>query len=162
METTTSKKKSPGKVPEGFHTVTPYLIVNDASKLIEFLKNAFNAEQTFILRGENNSVTHATVKIGDSTIMLADAMDGMPQQTAMLYIYVDDADAAHKKAVQAKGISIHEPTTEFYGDRAGAVKDEWGNMWWVATQVEQVEEAELKRRADKVMKERKEKKMEHA
>lgn len=144
-------------VPEGFHTVTPYLVVENAQGLIEFIEKAFDGNVTFVTKRDDGKITHATVTIGDSTVMVADMMEDMDKtQTAMLYLYVDDADAMFKKAVQAKGKAVQEPRTEFYGDRAGAVSDQWGNVWWIGTHVEDVEPEELERRAKREMKERKE------
>jgi uncharacterized glyoxalase superfamily protein PhnB len=153
----TGKSKAVRAVPEGFHTVTPYLIVDNASRLIEFIKNAFNGEVTFIQKADENRIMHATVKIGNSIIMISDTMEGMSPQTAMLYLYLEDVDSVFKKAVDAKATSVHEPKTEFYGDRAGAVKDEWNNIWWIATHVEDVEPEELERRSKEVQREQKEK-----
>ena len=149
----TKGKKSVRSVPEGFHTVTPFLIAENASKLIEFMNNAFGGELTFILEDENKKVEHAAVKIGNSVIMLADAMDEMEPQTSMLFIYVDNADEVYKKAVQAKAKPVREVLDEFYGDRAGCVKDDWGNTWWIATHIEDVEKDELARRAKQFKKE---------
>jgi PhnB protein len=157
------KNKSVRAVPEGFETVTPYLVVDNAQKLIDFIKNAFNGEVTFISNRDDNKIMHATVKIGSSTIMISDTMEGMQAQTAMLYLYLEDVDGVFKKATQAKATSIVEPKNEFYGDRAGAVKDEWGNVWWIATHVEDVGPEELERRSQEVQKEQKNKpEMHHA
>jgi PhnB protein len=149
--------KSVRAIPEGFHSVTPFLMVNDAVGFIEFLKKAFNAKLTYLLKEDNGKVMHSTVTIGNSIVMICDAMDGMEPQPGTLYLYLDDADAAYKQALQANATVVHEPTTEFYGDRAGAVKDPWGNVWWVATHVEDVDDKELERRSKIVMKERREK-----
>jgi PhnB protein len=149
----TSKSKPANAVPEGFHTVTPFLIVDGAERLISFIKDAFDGKQLFISKDDDGKVIHATVSIGNSRIMLSDTM-GMPAQTSMLYLYVENVDEVYRKAVKAKGISVHEPSDEFYGDRAAAVKDEWGNVWWMATHVEEVDEKELDKRAKQVMKER--------
>jgi PhnB protein len=153
----TKGKKTVSAVPEGFHTVSPYLIADNASGLIEFMKKAFEGEVTFILKDENKRVVHSTVKIGDSSIMISDTMDGMEAQTSMLFLYVDDVDAFYKKAIQAKATAVREPLDEFYGDRAGCVKDEWGNHWWVATHIEDVDPAELERRSKQDRKKRQEK-----
>ena len=152
-----TKDKPVRAIPQGFHTVTPFLVVDNAAGLIEFIKSAFDGKQTFRMDENDGKIMHATVTIGDSTIMISDKMEGMEAQTAMLYLYVEDADALFKNALRAKATQIHEPTTEFYGDRAGAVKDSWGNIWWIATHVEDVEHNELKKRAEQAMKERKEK-----
>jgi PhnB protein len=100
---------------------------------------------------------HATVQIGDSTIMICDAMETTPAQPAILYLYVENADQLFKKATQAKATVVLEMENQFYGDRVGAVKDEWGNVWWIGTHVEDVNQKELERRSKIVQKERKEK-----
>jgi PhnB protein len=149
--------KSTKAVPEGYHTVTPFLIVENASGLIQFIEKAFGGKQTYITKQDDGKIMHATATIGDSTIMVCDVMEGMPVQTAMLYLYLPDVDRVYKNALQANATSVHEPSDEFYGDRAGAVKDQWGNIWWIATHVEDVDEKELERRKNIVLNERKEK-----
>jgi PhnB protein len=153
----TKSKKAVNAIPEGYHSVTPYLIADNSIKLIDFLKNAFGGEVTYLLQDEKKMVVHAAVKIGNSLIMISDTMEGMEAQTSMLFIYVEDVDAVYKKAVQAKAKPVREPKDEFYGDRAGCVKDDWGNTWWVATHIEDVDEEELARRSKKAEKERLEK-----
>jgi PhnB protein len=151
-----NKNKAVRAVPEGFLTVTPYIVVDDAHKFIEFTKQAFNATQTFIME-DGGRIMHATIKIGDSTIMVSDTMEGMEAHICMLYLYLEKVDEVYKKAIAAKATSVREPVDEFYGDRAAAVKDEWGNVWWLATHVEDVDEKELKKRSEKMQQERKEK-----
>jgi len=152
------KNKSVKSVPEGFHTVTPYIVVKNASAFIDFIKDAFNGKQTFLMKDNNGLVMHATVTIGDSTIMISDFMDNMQQQqNAMLYLYLDDVDTVYNRAIDAHATSVREPTDEFYGDRAGAVKDAWGNVWWIATHTEDVPQEELEKRAQQAARERKEK-----
>jgi len=152
-----TSKKSVRAVPEGFHTVTPYLVVDNAAGLIDFMQKAFDGKLNFITKDDDDKIVHATVTIGDSTIMISDTMEGTSPQTAMLYLYVEDVDNMFRKAVQAKATSIHEPKNEFYGDRAGAVKDGHGNVWWISTHVEDVDAKELERRSKEAQKERKEK-----
>lgn len=161
MEKSSKKSKSVQPVPEGFHTVTPYLVVDRAKQFIDFLAKAFDAELTFLQKTDDNQVMHATVKIGNSIIMVSDAM-GMPHENAMLYLYVDDVDKLYKQALSAKATTMHEPMDQFYGDRAGAVKDEWGNKWWISTHIEDVSPEELKRRGKKAEEERKQKEPAHA
>ncbi len=151
------KNKSVRAVPEGFHTVTPYLIVDDAQGLMEFITNAFDGKVTFVMKRDDNKIMHATMSIGNSTVMISDTMEGMEAQRGMLYLYLEDADKVFKKAIEAKASAVREPITEFYGDRAGAVKDAWNNVWWIATHVEDIEEKELEKRAVQAMQERKEK-----
>ena len=152
-----TRNKSVRAVPEGYHTVTPYLVVDNAKGLMEFLRNAFDANIRAVMDRDDGRVMHAEVSIGDSIIMISDTMEGMQAQTAMLYLYLDDVDSVFQKAVQAKATPVREPRDEFYGDRSGAVRDEWGNMWWIATHVEDVDPKEMEQRAEQAMKERKEK-----
>jgi len=136
-------------IPEGFRTVTPYLLVRDAAKLIEFAKKAFDAREVF-RQTIGEGLVHAHLLIGDSMVMIGDAPERVEPVPCMLYLYVKDADATYKKAVAAGGVSVSEPRDEYYGDRSGGVKDAFGNQWWVATHVEDVPPAELAARAAKV------------
>lgn len=138
-------------IPKGFHSITPYLCMKDAEEWLEFAKSAFDAEAPFLLKHESGKdagkIMHATARIGDSNIMFSEIMENYPAVTAMLYVYVDDADKIYQQALDAGAETIREVRTEFYGDRAGCVKDKWNNTWWIATQVEQVEEGEIRKRA---------------
>ena len=140
------KKKSVLPIPEGYHTVTPFLVVRQADLLLEFIKNAFNGEVTSRMPDDKGRVMHATVKIGDSIVMVADAMEKFPAMQAMLYLYVDDVDATYQQALKAKGVSIRVPTDEFYGDRSAGVTDPWDNQWWIAAHVEDVDPKEMEKR----------------
>jgi PhnB protein len=146
----TKKNRSVNAVPEGLHSVTPYLVVDNAAGLIDFIEKAFSGKVTSkMLHQDQKKIMHATVTIGDSTIMISDTMPGMEDtHTAMLYLYLDNVDDVFKKAIAAKGTSVREVKDEFYGDRAGAVKDSWGNVWWIATHTEDVDPKELERRAE--------------
>jgi len=148
-----SKTKSSNPIPEGLHSITPTLMVNGAEKFIEFLKNAFGGERTSIWKGEDNKVMHATVEIGDSTIMIGDAKEEFKPTQSMLQLYVEDVDAQYKQALKAGAQSIREPKDEFYGDRSSGVKDPWGNQWWIATRMEDLSEDEMKRRHKEFTKE---------
>jgi PhnB protein len=142
------KNNNPQKVqpiPPGMSSVTPFLLVEDAKGLIEFMKNAFNGELTYIMEAEGK-VMHATVKIGNSILMTSDVPEPYQPMPSQLYLYVEDIDAVYKKALDAGGTSLREPITEFYGDRSGAIKDKWGNHWWIATHVEDVSEEEIRKR----------------
>jgi uncharacterized glyoxalase superfamily protein PhnB len=134
-------------IPDGYHTVTPYLTVEDPSKLIEFLKQAFGAVETERVLGPDGSVSHAEVRIGTSMLMMSQARGEWKPTPANFYLYVEDVDAVYKQAVQAGGISVGEPRDQFYGDRSGGVKDQFGNQWWIGTHVEDVPPEELARRA---------------
>jgi len=138
-------------IPQGFHSITPFLVVNDAEEWLEFVENAFEGETTFLLKHESGKykgkVMHATTKIGDSCIMLSEAMENYPATSTMLYLYVEDVDKVYDQALKAGATSIREPVNEFYGDRSAGVKDKWNNQWWIATHIEDVEGEELERRA---------------
>ena len=139
-------------VPEGYHTITPYLVVNDANALLEFVTRAFGATVSHAMRGPDGRVMHAEIVIGDSCVMLGEG--GEKSMPAMLYMYVKDCDALYQQALAAGGESIQPVTTQFYGDRSGAVRDCCGNQWWIATHVEDVSDEELQRRAAQAMQER--------
>jgi PhnB protein len=135
-------------IPDGFHTVTPYLIVEGAGKIIGFLEKALGARPIHqpTLRPDG-TVMHATLKIGDSMVMIADASEHAKAMPAMLYLYVPDVDSAYRKAIEAGATSIMEPADQFYGDRTGGVKDAAGNGWFFGTHIEDVTPDELKKRA---------------
>jgi uncharacterized glyoxalase superfamily protein PhnB len=140
-------------IPEGFHTVTPYLIVEGAEKIISFMRTAFGAEATHEpTRRPDGKIMHATVKIGDSLVMIADASEQVKAMPAMLYLYVPNVDASYQRALKAGGTSIMEPADQFYGDRSGGVMDAAGNSWFIGTHVEDVSPAELKKRSEEMFK----------
>lgn len=147
-----SQKKSKRTIPEGFHTVTPFLSVNDARGLIEFMQTGLNGEVTSMIKMDEGKIMHATVQIGDSPIMVADLMPGMNQPTpATLYLYVDDVDESYRRALNANGTSLRAPVDEFYGDRSAGVKDRWNNQWWFATHIEDVSDKEMERRKEEFL-----------
>ena len=140
-------------VPEGYHTVTPYLVVDGAEKVIKFMKEAFGAQQVFEpMMRPDGKVMHAEFKIGNSIVMLADSSERAQATSTMLYLYVPNVDAVYQKAIKAGGTSLMEPADQFYGDRSGGVKDPAGNRWHIGTHIENVSPAELKKRAAEVMK----------
>ncbi|MEO7990597.1 MAG: VOC family protein [Chryseolinea sp.] len=138
--------KTVNAIPEGFHTITPFIIVERASELIEFIEQAFEGETTSIMKTEDDKIMHATVRIGDSQLMITDATEQYKAGTCKLYLYVEGVDAFYKNAINAGGTSLREPTDEFYGDRSSGVKDAWGNEWWIATHMEDVDPQEMKKR----------------
>jgi len=154
VKETPAKRKAVKPIPEGLHSITPFLVVNGAGEFIEFLKNAFNAELNYVWKGDNNKIMHATVKIGDSILMLSDSMDEFKPMPAMLQLYVEDVDAQYHQALKAGGQSVREPRDEFYGDRSSGIKDAWGNQWWIATHQEDVSDEEMKRRQMELRKEK--------
>lgn len=138
-------------IPDGYHTVTPYLVVDGADRLIDFLKQAFGAEEKFRMPTPDGKVAHAEVTIGDSVVMMGDAAAGEAEPTsAMIHLYVEDADASYQRALDAGATSVRELMNQFYGDRSGGVKDFAGNVWWIATHVEDVPQDEFARRAEEL------------
>jgi PhnB protein len=131
-------------VPEGYHTVIPYIVVPDVGKLIDFAKQAFGATEVNVSKLPDGSVMHAEIKIGDSIIMMG--ASGDKTFLAMLHLYMEDVDGVYQRAIQAGGKSLREPTDQFYGDRSGAVEDAFGNQWWIATHLEDVTPEEMERR----------------
>jgi uncharacterized glyoxalase superfamily protein PhnB len=134
------------------HTATPYLVVPGVAKLIDFLKQAFGAEERERMAKPDGTIMHAEVKIGDSVIMMGEACDEFGPMPAMIYLYVRDVDATYRKALQAGAKSVQEPADQFYGDRSGGVQDASGNKWWIATHKEEVAPEEMRRRAEAAMK----------
>lgn len=115
-----------------YPTITPYLVTTHTGEIIEFLKKAFDAEVMHIQETDNGAIAHASLKIQESMVMLAESSDIYPPMPGMLYVYMDDCDAYYKRAMEAGGISLREPTNEAYGDRSSGVKDMGGNQWWIA------------------------------
>jgi PhnB protein len=142
-------------IPDGYHTVTPYLVASDAAKLIEFLKKAFDAKELHRSTGPDGSVAHAEVSVGDSRIMIGGGRPGVPPMPCMLYLYVPDTDSLYKSALAAGASSIMEPTNQFYGDRNAGVKDAEGNQWYIATHLEDVAPEELQKRMEAAYAQRK-------
>jgi PhnB protein len=136
-------------IPQGYHTVTPYLIVTGAAKTIDFAQKAFGAELAFEpMMTPQGQIMHAELKIGDSHIMVSDANERHPAMPSMLHLYVPNVDAVYQKALKAGGTSTQEPADMFYGDRSASVKDPAGVSWYIATHTEDVPMPELKKRAE--------------
>ncbi|TVP40890.1 VOC family protein [Candidatus Nitrosocosmicus arcticus] len=134
-------------IPDGYHTVTPYLIIPGASKLIDFLKQAFNANELERMEHEG-AIMHAVVQIGDSRIMLSDSNKQWKPLPCMLHLYVNDVDKIYQEAIKAAAVSLREPTDEFYGDRTARVSDFSGNQWWIATHKKDISKEKLARLAE--------------
>jgi PhnB protein len=135
-------------IPDGYHSITPYLVVDGAEKLIRFLKDAFAAQPTFDpMMRPDGKVMHAELKIGDSIVMISDSSERAKATSTTLYLYVPNVDAVYQKAVKAGAVSEQEPANQFYGDRSGGVRDPAGNRWYIGTHVEDVAPGELKKRA---------------
>src|SRR5688572_22176346 len=134
-------------IPDGYRTVTPYLVVRDVPRLIEFLQQAFGATELMRSLRPDGSVMHAEVTIGDSRVMMGEVSGSMPPMPGCVHLYVVDTDALYHLALQAGATSLREPTSQFSGDRMAGVQDPVGNQWWIATRVENVSPIEVALRA---------------
>jgi PhnB protein len=149
----------PSPIPEGYHTATPYLAVDDAAKAIKFYKEAFGAEELFRMPAGEGKIGHAELQIGDSKVMLSDPF---PQSTvrppkelggttASVFLYVEDADAAVEQATAA-GATVTMPLEDmFWGDRFGSITDPFGHLWSIATHKEDLTEEEIAERSKAAM-----------
>ncbi len=141
-------------IPDGYHTATPYLIVNDGTKAIEFYKQAFGATELMKFNTPDGKVAHAEIRIGNSPIMLAEEMPEMGYKSPRSYggspvglaLYVEEVDSVFAQAIQAGGKEVKPVQDQFYGDRSGTLEDPFGHMWTVATHVEDVSVEEMQRR----------------
>ncbi len=143
-------------IPDGYHSVTPYLIVDGAVRAIDFYKRVFGATELMRMPGPGGKVGHAEIKIGDSPIMLADehpemgfrgprSLGGTP---VTMLLYFKDADAVFGKAIAAGAMEMKPMQDQFYGDRSGTIMDPFGHIWTIATHVEDVSPEEMKRRME--------------
>ena len=146
-------------VPDGFHTITPYLIVDNAGAAIDFYKNAFNAREIMRMPGPDGRVMHAELQIGDSRAMMAEASPQMGARSpktlggpgVSLFLYVEDVDAWFKRAVDT-GAAVKMPVSDmFWGDRYGSVTDPFGHEWQLATHIEDLTPEEMGKRATAAM-----------
>jgi PhnB protein len=143
-------------IPDGYHSVTPYLFVRGGARAIEFYKNAFGAIERVRMPGPDGKVGHAELQIGDSMIMLADenpqakSPETLGGSANSLHLYVENVDAVVDKAVKAGAKLLRPVDDQFYGDRMGSIVDPFGQMWSVGTHVEDVSPEEMKKRMNKM------------
>ncbi len=144
-------------IPDGYHSVTPYLVCRGAAKAIDYYKSVFGAEEVMRMPAPGGRVGHAELRIGDSVVMLADenpevgarspeSVGGTP---VSLMVYVADVDATYKKALAGGAREIRALANQFYGDRSGTITDPFGHQWTIATHVEDVSPEEMQRRMAK-------------
>jgi PhnB protein len=139
-------------IPDGYHSVTPYLYIDGAADAIEFYKKAFGATEVLRMPGANGKIGHAEIKIGDSHIMLADESEQMralgPHHyggvTASFMVYLEDVDTVFQRAVEAGGVVWRPLADQFYGDRTGGIEDPFGHHWYLATHIRDVSPEEMK------------------
>jgi uncharacterized glyoxalase superfamily protein PhnB len=134
-------------VPDGYDSVAPYPVVTGASRMIDFLREAFGARELRRFGKPDGVVGHAEVKIGDSIVMLADACPEFPATQAGIHLYLPDVDAAYERAVRAGAVSLRPPADQFYGDRSAVIRDFSGNWWSISTHIKDISEEELQRLA---------------
>jgi uncharacterized glyoxalase superfamily protein PhnB len=134
-------------VPDGYTTVTPWIIGHDTAGLLDFLKRAFDAEELARVVGEDGKIGHAEVRIGDAVVMAFDSRDDWADTPAYLRLYVPDSEETQRRAIEAGATEVTRQTVLFFGDRVGRVRDPFGNLWWIQTRLEDLDEAELMRRA---------------
>ena len=141
-------------IPDGYTAITPYLVAEDASGLIEFLTNAFGAVERMRMPMPDGSVAHAEVEIGGAAVMLSSAMPPeFPPTAAQIHLYVEDVDGVYAQAVAAGATAADEPADQFYGERIGRVIDPAGNAWSIASHVEDVTPEQMMERMAAAMSE---------
>ena len=134
-------------IPEGASSVMPWIISRDTAKLLDFMKQAFGAQELTCLYNEDGTIAHAEARIGNSIIGCFDAREGWPNTPCFLRLYVEDADAVFQQALSAGATVVTEMTNLSWGDRGGRVRDPPGNVWWIQSRVEQVAQEEATRRS---------------
>jgi PhnB protein len=133
-------------VPAGYDTVTPYVIVKGAAAFIDFVVRAFGAEERFRVPNEDGTLGHAEVQIGSSVVMTFDARNDWCDTPSFITLWTEDCDRAHTAALEAGAVVVTELSTNAWGIRGSRVRDPFGNIWWIQTQVEEVAEEEAARR----------------
>ena len=146
-------------IPEGYYSVTPYLVVQDGAGAIEFYKRAFGATELMRMEGPDGKLGHAEIRIGNSPVMLADEFPDMGARSprslggspVSLLVYVEDVDAQFRQAIAAGAKELRPLTDQFYGDRSGILEDPFGHVWNLATHKEDVSHEEMQRRSQAMM-----------
>ena len=147
-------------IPQGYHSITPYLVIKGAAQAIEYYKKVFGATEVVRMNGPDGKVGHAELKIGDSLIMLADENPSMGAgytsatsigaSPVSLYLYLPDVDSTIERAAAAGAKILRPAKDQFYGDRSGFIQDPFGHLWGIATHVEDVSAEEMKERMKKM------------
>jgi uncharacterized glyoxalase superfamily protein PhnB/catechol 2,3-dioxygenase-like lactoylglutathione lyase family enzyme len=147
VEVFEARRRDPVRpIPAGYHTVTPFFSVADVGAFTEFLQSAFGAQLKDAMKSDDGVFRHATVKVGDSPLMISSGTDRYPPRPMAVHLYVEDVDALYAQAMKAGAKSLEAPADQFYGDRRAGVEDGWGNHWWIATHREDVDANLLRQR----------------
>jgi uncharacterized glyoxalase superfamily protein PhnB len=133
-------------IPDGYQAVIPYLVVDNAAQVIDFIKQTFGADEICRMMHPDGTIGHTELRIRDCIVMLGGASEMWKAMPTMLYLYVENVDDVYRRAVAAGGKTMKEPADQFYGDRTAAVIDMSGNQWWIATHVEEVSSEEMDKR----------------
>ena len=133
-------------IPEGCSTVMPWIISRNTASLLDFMKQAFGAQELSRIYNADGKIGHAEAKIGDSIVGCFDTREGWPDTPCFLRLYVEDADAVYQQALSAGAVTVTEMTSLVWGDRGGRVRDPLGNIWWIQTHVENVDQEEMAKR----------------
>ena len=149
-------------IPDGYHAVTPYLVVDGAAQALEFYKQVFGATEQMRMAGPDGRIGHAEMRIGDSVVMLADEVPDMGYRGPKAYggsalslmVYVDDVDATCRRALAAGAVERRAVQNQFYGDRSGTLEDPFGHTWTVSTHVEDLSQEEMAKRSEQAMKQK--------
>jgi len=153
-----AKKVNP--IPEGYHSVTPYLCIKDAARALEFYKESLGAKEVTRMNGPDGKIAHAEIKLGDSMIMIAEenpqnevrSPQSLGGSTVSIFLYVDNVDALFNKALSAGAKQVQPLADQFWGDRYGRLTDPFGHSWSLAQHIEDVAPEEMGRRAQEAAK----------
>lgn len=143
----TTRHTPPAPVPDGYGTVTPWIISRDTAQLLDFVAAAFDATELARVHNDDGTIGHAEVRIGDSVVMMFDGRPEWPDTPAFLRLYVPDGDAVFQQALDAGASVVTRMTELFWGDRVGRVRDPLGNVWWIQERVADLTPQEIEQRA---------------
>lgn len=135
-------------IPAEYPRVTPYVITRDAAGFMDFVIRVFGATERGCFVNEDGTIGHGELQLGEAVILTFDRSDAWPETPAFLSVYVEDSDAVHQAALSAGATEVTPQATTFYGDRGGRVRDPFGNIWWIQSRVEVVDDAEAERRLE--------------
>jgi len=143
----TARNDESNPVPDGYGTVTPWIISSDTARLLDFVAAAFDATEIARIINDDGTIGHAEVRIGDSVVMMFDGRPEWPDTPAFLRLYVEDGDVVFRRALAAGAVPVSEMTELFWGDRVGRVRDPLGNVWWLQDRVADLSPEEIQQRA---------------